>query len=126
MEIKSKSEIIKYIDENQIPGINDKIRKIINIIELIKEFIINIESDLTWSNYKSEKEILIELDTMIQEFEEENFSRLLDLQAHFAPASEFQEISISSGWSEEFIVISKMFEDALITLIKEFDLKTYD
>jgi hypothetical protein len=77
MKLKSKAEIIRYIEEHEIPDINDKVRKIINIIELIKEIIINTEIDLTWSYFKREEELLAELDIMIQEFKEENFSRLL-------------------------------------------------
>jgi hypothetical protein len=54
-----------------------------------------------------------EFDAFITQIESGDTSRRSDLELLFAPTGSIQEVSISSGWSQEFLALSARF-DAVI------------
>ena len=105
--------------------INMKIAELINIIEMVKTIIKWPETNITYSTFNTKEEVIIELDTHLQKLKKEDFSKIEDLIILFAPTSDLQEISIDSGWSEQFLSIAKRFDSAIKDLIKEFNLKSF-
>ncbi|MFW9875455.1 MAG: hypothetical protein ACFFG0_20300 [Candidatus Thorarchaeota archaeon] len=55
----------------------------------------------------------------------EDLSKIKDLIILFAPTSDLQEISLDSGWSELFLIISERFDSVIKDLIEEFNIKPF-
>ena len=94
-----------------------EIKEIIDLIKRIKDHVSIENCDVTQSFFNSKEEIIDEIDDHIERLSNSDLSKINDLILLFLPTSDFQEISISNGWSEEYLQISAKF-DELITLIK--------
>ena len=105
--------------------INKKIAEVINIIKVLKGIIKSPETDILHSSFNTGEEVLNELNTHIQKLMKEDFSKIEDLIILFAPTSDLQEISITSGWGKQFLSIAERFDGAIKDLIEEFNLKPF-
>ena len=103
---------------------NDK-TVIIDILETVKELILEPKTDISWSIFNSKDELIIEIDAHIQKLNLRDFSKVTDLILLFAPTSDFQEISLSSGWGNRYLKISERFDVAINGLCKKFQLKPF-
>ena len=98
---------------------------IIKILESVKKLILEPRTDISWSLFDSKDELIIEIDAHIQKLKLRDFSKIKDLILLFAPTSDFQEISLSSGWSNHYLNISERFDIAIESLCKKFQLKPF-
>ncbi len=103
---------------------NDK-TVIIEILETVKKLILEPKTDISWSIFNSKDELIIEIDAHIQKLKLRDFSKVTDLILLFAPTSDFQEISLSSGWGNRYLKISERFDVAINGLCKKFQLKPF-
>ncbi len=125
MDFSSESGIDKFINEKKLPNINDKIMVIINILEVVKEIIKATDTDFIWTGFDSEEEIINELDHHILKLKMEDFSEIEDLIVWFLPTADIQEISLSSGWNDQYLFISEIFDKAIKDLNEKFNLKIF-
>lgn len=84
-------------------------QKVREILETIKNRTI-IEADVVWSGYDNGKEFLDDLNTDIEKIKFCDFTTLDKLKMEFAPASTYQEISLSSGWNNDFLKLAELFD----------------
>jgi hypothetical protein len=70
-------------------------------------------NDFAWSSWGSSEEALQELDAKIAAIEAGVLPDRLDLAVLFGPTGPIQEVSISSGWSLEFLNIVRRFDWAV-------------
>jgi len=98
---------------------------IIEILESVKKLILEPRTDISWSTFDSKDELIFEIDTHIQQLKLEDFSKVKDLILLFAPTSDFQEISLSGGWSNHYLNLSERFDIAIEDLCKRFQLKPF-
>jgi len=96
---------------------------IIEILETVKELILEPKTDISWSIFDSKDDAIIEIDSHIQKLKLRDFSKVKDLILLFAPTSDFQEISLSSGWSNLYLNISERFDTAIENVCEKFNLK---
>ena len=89
---------------------NKNTRIIVNILEKVKEFIQGISTDVGWSRFESKEEVIIEINNHMQRLKNNDFCKIEELIFLFLPTSDLQEISISSGWGKEFLVIAEKFD----------------
>ena len=89
---------------------------LIDLLDNIKEIIRTRDTDMLWSIFETKEDFLKELDNHIQKFQNNDFSSIEQLIGLFLPTGDLQEIALSSGWGEEYLAISKKFDD-LIQLI---------
>ncbi|MHA2498233.1 MAG: hypothetical protein ACXAEL_01565 [Candidatus Hodarchaeales archaeon] len=76
---------------------------------LLEEVMVILEtndSNLAWSGYDSEEEIIGELRDHIEKLEANELSTIAEIKLLFAPTSSLQDIAIQSGWGEDFLAIS--------------------
>ncbi|MHA2370959.1 MAG: hypothetical protein ACXADX_19260 [Candidatus Hodarchaeales archaeon] len=76
---------------------------------LLEEVMVILEtndSNLAWSGYDSEEEIIGELRDHIEKLEANELSMIAEIKLLFAPTSSLQDIAIQSGWGEDFLAIS--------------------
>jgi hypothetical protein len=93
-----------------------KAKRIERIISILREIVhlFNIkETDVSWSHYDTVDEAISDLESHIQRLQNGDLSCLHDLELLFAPTGSIQEISINSGWGNEFLNISDRFDKAI-------------
>ncbi|MHA1472865.1 MAG: hypothetical protein ACTSQW_07195 [Promethearchaeota archaeon] len=106
-------------------NIDDIETVLIEILESIKKLILEPRTDLIWSTFDNKDELVFEIDTHIQKLKLQDFSKLKNLILLFAPTSDFQEISLSSGWSNRYLNISERFDVAVESLCEKYQLKPF-
>ncbi len=94
-----------------------EIKEIISLLKIIRRYVSIENSDVIMSTFSTNKDVINTIDNHIARLSESDISRVNELIVLFLPTSDFQEISISNGWSEEYLKIAKKF-DNLIKLIK--------
>jgi hypothetical protein len=94
-----------------------KITAVIEIIETIKTIIETKETNIMYSTFDSIEDLVFELDTHVHKLNDKDFSKISDLILLFAPTSDLQEISMSSGWGKQFLEISERFDHAIKELL---------
>ncbi|MCJ7649325.1 MAG: hypothetical protein MUP85_11980 [Candidatus Lokiarchaeota archaeon] len=104
--------------ENSDKSVNDKINSVINVLKKTKAIIKNTATDVAWSRFESEEEVIAALDDHIEKLKSHDFDEIMDLIVLFAPTGSLQEISISSGWGDAYIDLASEFDDAIIELQK--------
>ena len=85
------------------------LERIIEIIEAVKSKITN-ESDVIWAGYEEPVELREEIERDLIELKEGNFDKLDTFKTHFLPTATFQEVSLSNGWGDEFIVLAEEYD----------------
>ena len=95
-----------------------EIKEIISLLKIIRGYVSSENSDVIMSTFNTNKDVINIIDNHIAMLLESDISRINELIVLFLPTSDFQEISISNGWSEEYLKIANRF-DNLITLIKK-------
>lgn len=83
--------------------------ELLQIIEAIKDTVTP-EIDVIWAGYNSIEQLLEELDNFSERIKQGELDCLKDLSIEFAPTSSFQELSISNGWSAEYIELASKFD----------------
>ena len=117
-EITDKETFKLFTDK--IPFYSD-FQKVRQILETIKNWTTD-ETDTVWAGYDNGKEFLIDLNTDIEKISFCDFETLDKINMEFAPTSTYQEISLSNGWSEDFLKLAEQF-DRLYNVIKKQTLK---
>ena len=71
-------------------------------------------NDFSWSSWGDAKEALAEIDQIIAEIRPGHIPRSrLSISVLFAPTGPIQEVSVSSGWGDEFLALASRFDAAL-------------
>lgn len=90
-----------------------KTEKIIGILNEIIQILRARRTDVVWSYYDTVDEAVADLNSHIERLRSGDLSGMFDLKMLFAPTGSLQEISINSGWGNEFLVISEKFDKAI-------------
>jgi len=69
------------------------------------------DTDIIWSSFDDVEELQTMMDKDIIEFEAGDFSSLKEYKTMFLPTGDFQEISISNGWGEEYLQLAYEFDE---------------
>ena len=94
--------------------INENLIKLLNkIIELVSTR----DTNMVWSTYDTKEVLILELENYIQRLKNSDFSSIEQLISLFLPTGDLQEIAISSGWGEEYLSISKKFDDLIQVIL---------
>jgi hypothetical protein len=91
--------------------IQENYKGIADILKEIRDIVDSPDTDVTWSRYESVEEAIEELDLYITKMDSQEESAIKNIITLFAPTGALQEISINSGWGEEFIEISSRFDE---------------
>lgn len=70
------------------------------------------DNDFAWSTWDSASEALAELDGFISDIEAGHAFEGLKLSSLFAATADIQEVSLSSGWADEFCRVAERFDSA--------------
>ncbi len=109
------TELEEIADEESLQILTAKInfysdfQKVRQILENIKSWTTN-ETDTVWAGYDNGEEFLIDLNQDIEKIKFCDFATLDKLEMEFAPASTYQEISLSNGWGDNFLKLAEDFD----------------
>jgi hypothetical protein len=92
--------------------------ELVEVLRETRELLARPDNNFIWSYWDSATDALLELDAFITQIESGDTSGRSDLKLLFAPAGSIQEVSISSGWGQEFLALSARF-DAVIKKVSE-------
>ena len=67
-------------------------------------------NDFAWSSWEDAPAALAELDRQIAAIERGQLPPRLDVAVLFAPTGPMQEVSLSSGWAQEFLDVATRFD----------------
>ena len=87
--------------------------ELVEVLRETRELLARPDNNFIWSYWDSATDALLEFDAFITQIESGDTSRRSDLKLLFAPTGSIQEVSISSGWGQEFLALSARF-DAVI------------
>lgn len=102
-------------DQNSFDLLTNKIifyhdfKSVASILKQIENYI-KTDTDTVWSRFDSSEQFLTELKQDIERIEFCDFSTLEKIRREFGPTSSYQEISISNGWSEEYLKLAETFD----------------
>ena len=90
---------------------NEKhIEKLISVLNELLEIATRYETDVTWSHYDTKDEFIADLDRHLSKLQSQDLSEIGELKSLFAPTGSLQEISLSSGWAENYLKIASDFD----------------
>jgi hypothetical protein len=91
--------------------------EVVRILETVIEVVARPDTDLSWSGYDDPAEAISEIRDLVRRTRppgpDPATRRRISLM--FAPTGPIQEISISSGWGEGFLVLADRMDRALDT-----------
>jgi hypothetical protein len=75
-----------------------------------------LDNDFSWSSSEDSKAALSELDALIAEVRCGRLPKALEVV--FAPTGPMQEVSLSSGWGQEFVDLANRYYTAVAAAIR--------
>jgi hypothetical protein len=87
--------------------------ELIAVIEEAKALASLPGNDFSWSSWPDEGAALTELDAILNQLGKGELPDLADLSVLFAPTGPLQEVSLSSGWGQQFLLLASRFDAAL-------------
>ncbi|NOU89758.1 hypothetical protein GC102_28995 [Paenibacillus sp. LMG 31460] len=83
---------------------------LVDILWEVSNLINSSNTNITWSRFNTVEEVLSTLDTYIKRLNQLDNAVISEIELLFAPTGSIQEISICSGWSNEYKKLSSRFD----------------
>lgn len=83
----------------------------LTVLAEIRELLAQPDNDYSWSSFLDNDAALEEIDAIVTEIQSTGHAPLM-LRVLFAPTGPIQEVAISSGWGETFLVVADRFDVA--------------
>ena len=96
----------------------NKIVDLIGVLESVRKLITMPATDVAWSHFDSKEEVIDELNEHVRRLQSNDFTNISELTILFAPTGDLQEIALSSGWAEEYLIVAESFDNAIKALDK--------
>jgi hypothetical protein len=94
------------------PGVPD-LTRLRGVFEETRAFLERPDNDYAWSSWQDSSAALSEVDRVLSQLKAGRLPGLLQMRVLFAPTGPIQEVSISSGWGEEFLSLADRFDSAI-------------
>ncbi len=86
-------------------------RSRIEVLQEARVFLALPGNNCFWSSWEDAETALREIDGLISEIESGSLPDRLKVSVLFAPTGAIQEVSLSSGWAQEFLDLAARFDD---------------
>lgn len=84
---------------------------LIQVLEDARALLARPDNDFAWSSFRDLDEAVSEIDAHILAVRTGDQSKKrLDLQVLFAPTGPIQEVSLSSGWADQYLSLASRFD----------------
>jgi hypothetical protein len=91
---------------------DDARRELLHILIDARDLLARSENCFDWSSWEDSDEAFREIDDLMATIEIDLLPSKLALSVLFAPTGPMQEVSISSGWADEFLALASRFDAA--------------
>ena len=127
-------ELKEICDTHSLAALTSKIKFYANfqiIAEILQEIKnkINLDTDTIWAGFDSVDIFLKELSQDIENIKLCNFKTLDKINIEFAVTSTYQELSMSNGWSDDYLKLAakfdKIYEEIITPKTSETDKKSW-
>lgn len=85
------------------------LEKLISVIKETRKYLAREGNDFSWSSWNDREAALSEIDSILTQLDN---GSVPDVGVLFAPTGPIQEVSMSSGWSLEFLKLAERFDEA--------------
>lgn len=89
------------------------IGKLIDVFKDARELLDRPDNDFTWSSWDDREDALTEIDSILSRLQSDPPSESPIPSVLFAPTGPMQEVSLSSGWGDDFIALATRFDQAM-------------
>ena len=89
--------------------------RLIRVLLKVRENFARAGTDFVWSSWENDQAALAELDRAIEQVRTGTIPKA-NLDVLFAPTGDIQEVSISNGWGEAYLVIAEEYGEAMFAL----------
>lgn len=86
---------------------------LIDVLQQARLLLVRPDNDFAWSSWKDAPAALCEIEGIISQLESGIIPKRSDIELLFLPTGPIQEVSLSSGWGQEFIELSNQFDAAI-------------
>ncbi len=83
------------------------LQKLITVLKEARAFLALESNDFSWSSWRDQDHAIAEIDSIIAGLENGSIPEIGFL---FAPTGPIQEVSLSSGWGNEFLELAAQFD----------------
>lgn len=94
-------------------GPTGSLQELIAVLENARTLLALPDNEFLWSPWENAAEALQEIDTLLRELKQGVLPEKAVLEILFAPTGPIQEVSVSSGWAEEFLALAQRFDAAI-------------
>ena len=96
----------------------DHLKKLISVIRETRTYLAREGNDYSWSSWNDQEDALAEIDSILAQLEN---GSVPNIEVLFAPTGPIQEVSMSSGWSREFLQLAERFDEAYAMAKKDHE-----
>lgn len=96
---------------------HEPIQKLVSVLREAEDFLKRPNNDFAWSPWDNAADALREIDGLISRIESGDMPKRIDLEILFAPTGPIQEVSLSSGWGQEFLALAERFDAAVSNVL---------
>ena len=83
------------------------------VFEELRELVRLPSNDFSWSSWNDQDDAIDEIDAVLSALRSGELPNPSSLKVLFAPTGPAQELSLSSGWSNEFLALAEKFDEAI-------------
>lgn len=83
------------------------LRKLLAILKETRALVARDDNDFSWSSWIDRDQAIAEIDSIIAELKN---GSVPEIRVLFAPTGPIQEVSLSSGWGNEFLELADRFD----------------
>jgi hypothetical protein len=87
----------------------EHLEKLISVIKETRNYLAREGNAYSWSSWNDREQALAEIDSILSQLEN---GSVPDIEVLFAPTGPIQEVSMSSGWSLDFLNLAERFDKA--------------
>jgi hypothetical protein len=85
----------------------EHLQKLITVLRETRAFLALDGNEFSWSSWRDQGQAISEIDSIITALEN---GSVPDIRVLFAPTGPIQEVSLSSGWGQEFLELAERFD----------------
>ena len=91
---------------------NRRCRALADVLSETRLLLSRVDNDFTWSSWRDGNKALQEMDGLIAKLKAGEIPPMSRMSILFAPTGPIQEVSVSSGWGDEFLHVAARFDAA--------------
>ena len=84
-----------------------RVQKLIKVLRQARVLLALESNDFSWSSWKDQNHAISEIDSIITSLEN---GSIPEIGVLFSPTGPIQEVSLSSGWAQEFLELAERFD----------------